>query len=1180
MCSRTPKMRWVVLCVALMFVMAASAQAQSGRGTISGLVKDESGAIVPGASVTATNVGTNAVTETTTNADGLYSFQNLQIGTYSVSLTLAGFAPYTQDGIRLELGEAITLDHTLKVGSLADAVTVTADTSLLQTGNAEVGTTMTSEVVTDLPLNISGGRSILNFAYAVTPSVEGEGKDNAWDSHVAGGLRFSNEVVLDGTSAVIQIAGWVGESSPPMEAVEEFKVQTSGIPAEYGRTTSGVFNFSLKSGTNNLHGSAFFGFRNEIFNANTFQNNYLLGTDPENADDYQRPDDRQYLTGFSLGGPIIKDKTFFFVALEYFRSSRYVLGAFNRTVPTEAFLNGDFSALLNTGAAPLGVDNAGNPIYPGAILDPGTGTVFPGNVIPSDRFSSVSRQITDIYRSGYLPMVDRIVNNSAATELNNPEFQQRQLTVKLTHQFSPKSQLNGSFVYSYRPRTLADQGGVWDPNDPDGHGGPLAKARFQGVKSPQVRLNYNHTFGSNVINTTNFSWGQYHNPSRAWAADGGWPSTLGFADLGRGNFPDISFGGAVNGIDTDGIGYGSNAGYTSDVFIVSDSLSWVTGRHMFKFGGEYRYMKTTSWTGDGTYSFDFEPTTTGFPGQPWSNQVGFGFASFLLGEVDSASVETPGDLTGSRNYMALFAQDDFRVNEKLTVNVGLRWETTGPWTEKNGHWAEYDREAINATRGTPGTVVYATDSSTTFEGPRDYTQFGPRIGFTYTPTDKLVFRSAYGIFYQPVGMDYWAGVPYGWAPGYRGTNRVAPAGQGTPVFNWDSGYPGVEIPGATDPNAVAWGPVVISDQSLEGGRLQQWNVGFEYELSRDLVVGVNYLGNKGSNLHNSYHVSNNPTDIQAYGDLLRRGQEWSWVWDEASAANAGVPYPYPGFSGSAFHATTPHPDVSLTWGPFYSAGTPTGETSYHALQLTLNKRLSHGLSGQASYTLSRARGNVTDAFSDSWNWGGNIQRESDVAQEASVIAPFDRTHIFKGYANWELPFGQGRRWMNSGGWKDALFGGWQVSLIFRYESGVPLTILSNAYYPGWYGPIYVNADPNGNFNSQFDPSQFDMSDQSAAGNRYFDPNAFSNPAYGDLGEGPGRFEQLRGFARSYEDLGLMKHFNITDRIRMQLRFEVINLFNRHYFNTPETGIGSSNFGLVTSPAGLPRQGQAHVRIEW
>jgi len=1175
--SRTPRIAWAILPAALIFLMVASpVLAQSDRGTISGLVKDESGASVPGVLVTCTNTGTNAVTEATTNTQGLYSLRNLPIGRYSVNFSLAGFKPFTHEGIRIGLGEQIALDHTLTVGSLQDAVTVTADTALLNKSNPEVSTSMTSDVVTDLPLSVSGGRALENFAYAIAPSVEG----NNWTSNINGSAPFMKEVVLDGTSAVIQIGGHIGESSPSMEAVEEFTIQTSGIPAEYGRTGGGVFNFSLKSGTNQFHGSAYGFVKNEALNANTWRNNYLLETDPENAEDYKRADDRQYVAGLSLGGPIIRDKTFFFLAVEEYRQSRFLLGDLNQTVPTERMLNGDFSQLLNTGAAPLGTDSAGNPIYPGAIVDPTTGQVFPGNVIPQGRISNTSQQIVDIYRQSYLPQVDRLSQNSALTFYNDPDFKQHQVSLKVNHRFSNASVLTSSFIWTQRPRTLVDQGGVWDPTDPEKDGGPFAKARIQDVGSRQFRASHSWTVSPNVINVANFTYSTYDNPSVSLQADGDWPQALGLGNVGVGNFPEVNFGSAVNGVGITEIGYGANSGYKGTTWILSDSLSWVTGKHMFKFGGDYRKIGIDSRTSTGVLSFNFDPATTGVPGQPWSNRVGFGFASMLLGGVASATQETDGNLFGGRDYLALYAQDDWRVRDNLTLNLGLRWETTGPWREKNGNWGTFDTVVVNPVTGIPGTMVYAESGDTSFEGPRDYSQFGPRLGLTWTPTPKVAVRAAYGIFYQPLGSDYWAGVPYSFAPGYRSTNRVDSIGQGAPVFNWDNGYPGQEVPGVQDPNFVTWGPASMSREGLKNGRIQQWNAGIEYELTNDLVLGANYIGTSGSRL-NSGNLQRNQPNMAEIGALVQRGQEWSWVDSPGAAAAAGVPYPYAGFANFPFFALSPYPTVAEQWGPLLYVGSPLGSSDYTAFQFTLVKRMSSGLAANLSYTWSKAHGNHETGFQETWATG-QVQDVNNLDFEANVIGVNDRTHILKGYVAYELPFGQGRRWMDQGGLLDALFGGWQVSLIFRYQSGVPLRITSNNYIAGWNDagyPIYANADPNGNYDTMFG-GDFDQTNPTAGTNRYFNGDNYSNPAYGEFGQGPGRFEQQRGFGFAGEDLGFLKNFRIGDRYRLQFRFELINVFNRHYYSNPVTNIGSEQFGYVVSTTGQPRQGQVGLRFEW
>jgi outer membrane receptor protein involved in Fe transport len=562
--------------------------------------------------------------------------------------------------------------------------------------------------------------------------------------------------------------------------------------------------------------------------------------------------------------------------------------------------------------------------------------------------------------------------------------------------------------------------------------------------------------------------------------------------------------------------------------------------------------------------------------------VGVGFASFLLGEVQSASQAVGGDLFGRRNYLALYAQDDFRVTDRLTLNLGLRWETTGPWTEKEGRWANFDTSMTNPVRGVPGVLVFADDGSTTFEGKRDWTQFGPRMGLAYQVTPRTVFRSAYSLFYMPVGMNFWSGVPYGFAPGYTGTNTVTRRAQGIPAFNWDNGYPGQFVPGTRNPDSIDWGLVSINPNSLRAGRIHQWNAGTDFEIARDLVLGVNYLGNRGTRLQ-SGDLERNQPDPEALRRLLQAGREWDWVSDPASAAAAGVPYPHAGFENFAFFALMPYVQAAEGWGPLFFVGSPLGSKDYHALQLTLEKRMSRGVAANMAYTLSRARGNVASSFQERWSVGP-LQDVTRLAEEARVIDPTDRTHILKGYVAWDLPFGQGRRFMsNASGWREALVSGWMVSTILRYESGRPLRILSRNSYTGWstFGyPIYVNVDPNGNFDRQFKAGNFDQANPGAAGNRYFDPAAFSNPPYGELGQGPGQFAQLRGFGSAFEDFGIMKNVRFSHRVQAQIRFEMINVFNRRYFANPVTDIGSPLFGHVVSTTGQPRQGQLGVRFTW
>lgn len=1156
--------------ILILFVMTAFGQ--SGKGTITGRITDNTGAGIPGVEIKAVNIATEVPTTSISNSDGRYTLLNLPIGTYRVTTQKQGFKGYTREGLTISINQVVDVPVELEVGGINEMVTISENAGILNTETSEIGSHMKNRVVTDLPLNISGGRNIEGFAYAITPSVEG----NGWQSYIAGSAAFTKEVVIDGTSAVLQIGGNLLESSPTMESVEEFKVETSGMSAEYGRTGGGLFNFSMKSGTNKYHGSAYGFLRNEVLNANSWGNKFL-------GDERSR--DRQHIYGFSGGGPISipriyngENRTFIFGTYERYNQNRQLLGGFDQTVPIPAFLNGDFSALIDK-TKQLGVDAGGNPIYKGAILDPKTGLVFTNNIIPQNRLSVKSKQIADIYRKSYQPMVaGALTNNSAKPYYVDPLFTQDQFTFKVDHHITTNASLSGSLITTDRPRTLVDAGGIWDPTDTTG--GPLSRARKHDVTTRQARISYNQTFSPTLLNVVNVNYGMFRNPSTALASSDNWPDKLGFTGDLAGNFPEVDFGGAVNGIWTSKIGYSSSDYYVAHNYVINDNLSWVKGKHSFKFGGDLRLMQFNSHSAAPTLGFNFNNNSTGVPRQDWSSQVGYGFASFMLGEVDSAYKNVRKDLYGRRKYYALFVQDDFKATQKLTLNLGLRWEQTAPLKEKYGRWSNYNTEKINPVTGKPGVLEFAGDSNTSFEGPRDWKEFGPRIGAAYRLTSRMTLRGSYGIFYSPIGLNTWAGVPYAFAPGFTGTDRVIGQKDLKPAFNWDQGYPGVYEPAKQDPNFTTWGMVSNNPNGLKAGRIQQWNIGTEFELTNNLKLSINYLGNKGRRLQ-SGDLQRNQPDPKALANLIASGKEWSWVSDEASAKAANVPYPYTGFANSAFFALFPNVKAAETWGPIFFVNSPLGSNSYKALQVSVSKRLSKGLAADVSYTLSKATGNVESGFQERW-WVGPLQDVTKLEEESKIVQAYDQTHVFKGYVSWELPFGKGRPFFgNSGEVINTLIGGWTVSSVFRYNSGNPLAISSNNWMPGWGFPIYADMNASGNFNRVFDSSNYVGGKLiNSPGNLYFDPTSFSNPKNGELGNSPRRVSQLRGFGRAYEDLGIMKNIIFRERFRFQIRGELINVFNRHYFNDPETNVGSPNFGYVTGVSGEPRLGQVGLRFEW
>ncbi len=349
--------RTIKLLLLLVLAAAIAAWGQQDRATVTGVVTDPSGAVIPNAEIVIVNLNTGVQLQTVSNETGAFTLPNVPAGSYDMRVSSSGFKTYSRTGITLNVGTTARLDAKLDTGAVQESVTVSADASMLSTESSQVSTTIQSRTVTDLPLSFAGGRAIENFAYALTPAVEG----NNWTSYIAGSPAFSKEVMIDGMSATAQIQGHIGESSPSMEAVQEFNVQTSGLSAEYGRTSGAVFNFALKSGTNDLHGSAFYYGRNEALNANTWMNNWRQGAwrnspDYKGVDDprYARARDRQNLYGTSLGGPVIipkvyngKNRTFLFGAFEQYEQQRLQLNQdYGTTVPIPDFLNGNFSALL------------------------------------------------------------------------------------------------------------------------------------------------------------------------------------------------------------------------------------------------------------------------------------------------------------------------------------------------------------------------------------------------------------------------------------------------------------------------------------------------------------------------------------------------------------------------------------------------------------------------------------------------------------------------------------------------------------------------------------------------------------------------------------------------------------------------------------------------------------------
>jgi hypothetical protein len=1201
--------RLSVLTVILGFLVS-SVLAQVNRATITGTVTDSTGAVVSGVEITVTNLGTNVPTKTTSNDDGIYVVPNLFPGTYSLEFKRDGFDTLTRPSITLESTQVARIDAELKVGAITQSVTVTTEAPVLDQERASEGTNLNGKVVTDLPLGIyGGGRDVEQFAIAATPGYSPY--SSSYGAVINGGQWFTKDYTVDGTSGTAAVQGNSVQNGPSMEAVQELQAQTSGLDAQSSITGGGVISLNLKSGTNQFHGSAFAYGVNELFNANTWTNDALgLRKERRRAWDY----------GFSLGGPIIRNKTFFFGTFERFTQTDFRLSGTANTVPTEAFLNGDFSALLGdtlcdggangigpcgtVGGTPFSVqDNAGNTVTAreGMIFDPLTGNQFTNNAVPSDRFSSVSQKIVDIFRQSYKPQFGGIQSNSRGLLSGTPSQTANQFVVKIDHVLREQDRLSGSWVYNRKPRILMDSGGLWEASSTDG--GPFSAARDNFFRSHQWRLSESHTFSPTLLNVLNFTY-NYDWQGDIPSAGGNWNEQLGFGNTGADNFPLISFGDAEagkNSFSETFIGNRWQGNFAGATIRTGDTVTWTKGKHNFNFGGDFLARQLNSRDGSGSLAFNFQNNVTGAPSQPYADFVGWGFATFLLGEVANGDQTTAFNLYGRRKSLSLFAQDSYKVTPKLTVNLGLRWDYNFRFHEKYGHWANFDLGIKDPNLGVPGTIVFATGGGDSFEKKEYGANFGPQIGIAYSPWQRFVFRGAFSLIYNPPGIDFFQGVPNGFAPGFKGTDQAINA------FNWDGGYPGVFVPGNKNVDPFNQFPLVSVDpRSLRVGYSDAFNLGMQYELMRNMRVEASYIANRGHRLTDTSLAWNQgPTSTflrltQQYPDMNAYNYP---VCSDTDAASFGIAYPYSGFCGTALEAIAPYPQVANAfWNPYTFAGwyypslvyvgLPLGQSYYDSFVVDVVKRTGGGLTMDMSYTWSRQESNTFSAQQSGNSYYTGVQDFSNFGESAHNVTGYDLTHIVKGYVSYELPFGKGRRWLpDQNRWVNGILGGWNMTWLLRYNTGQPFQVgANNPYWPMW-GNIYPNYDLS-NYHGPLGTSHFTFlppgySGPIPAGNFYMPNNVASNPAAGQLGKGPATNGDLRCPGSKNEDVSLLKYFHMgpDERYSLSVRAEFYNVFNRHeyYVNGcagSRSSIGSGDFGQILGVFDQPRSGQFGIRFEF
>jgi hypothetical protein len=1190
------------------------AYGQSDRATATGTVTDPTGAVIADAQVALSDVSTGTNFAGTTNKDGIYTIPGLPVGTYTLTIRRSGFNDYVQTGIILIAAQVLKVNVRMMVGSSAQTVTVTGGAPLLETETAAVSMTMEESAIRDLPLNAFGGQDAMNLMLAVTPGVTGTNGTNQDFVAFAGAQALTNAVYLNGVESTSGLQGNL--ATPGRDALQEIQVMTNVNDAEFG--TGSVEMFQVKSGTNQFHGSAFEILQNEDLNANTWANKYFQSQcgagDPSCTNEYKRPLDRFNDYGFTAGGPIRKNRAFIFGSYEYYSNTDDTLIPNSQTVPTPQMLTGDFSQLLTGGTqqgAIPGSNNpcTGQPYQYGQIFDPQTqktvngvtcASPFPGNIIPSSRLSTTALNVAKIYSQNYAPTLSTRIYNNFPTMLagsaqaqggSTPSQQKRSYDFKFDQTLSDRQHLSAAF-----DRTtwhgLGLNGGM------NYIYGPFTSYWVQVLPSISYQFIDSYSITPNLLNTFAIEYVEQNNtqvPSITTNNNG----NIGFngdSDV----FPVLNFGStSSNGILVNSDSTSIDAYYGYYAYHYQDTLYWNKGRHTVKFGGTLvaRGMNATFGGNAETYNF---VNDTGGPTDPSiTPYVGSSFATEMLGNVQSAN-----EAINQRNYprqkgLAFFVQDNYRATPKLTLNAGLRWDFNFRGHEQSGRWQNFDITAQNPVWGNyPGAWVFATNSGQSFETSEDYLQFGPRVGAAYALRPKMVVRASYGLFFVPVNTfnsGFGSSFPANQNSLSFPISQVLNSVPGATAFNWDGGYPGVPTIGpqnSTNTNLGSTnGPLYIHPNFLHLGYTQNWYMGIEYELSPHTALNFSYIANRGRNLTSAglSFVQNYPS-FSTYQPVLLAGNINSTISNAGQAAAAGVPYPYAGFSGPAYAAIAPFPQVAsfndtvTTYGdPQYSA-----VSAYNSFVVEIKARSARGLYADFSYDLSKQTGNYSNG---NGNWGGGTasygQNLSDAQDSKNWLQPTDQRQLFKGYMTYLLPIGRNQHWFASTPWLvNEFVGGWELGYYGAYGSGVPIGQVSSSFQlPYFFSTDRASFAPGQNIYSLRNhfSGHLNLANLNDSSNTDFNKNLFAvTTPQNPFGNTPFLWNHWRwNEMPAQENVSVVKHFGIGAEGKYQavLAAQFFDFFNRHYYTSPDINQADTTFGQTTGVTGS-RTGQISARFTW
>ena len=1218
-------------CCAFCVLLSPPVFAQGGA--VMGVVSDTSGAVIPGASVSLTNTATGVTTATKTNNEGLYVFPYVQPGVYDISASGSGLETVKKPGVTVHVTERVQVSFDLKVGSTKQTVTVEGAAPLLQTVDAVTGQTINRTFMNDLPLL---NRSALDLAFlapgVVQPPNTTYGQSTGANNFNSNGSRDeTSDLTIDGVTAGQMAAQglWVQVAyTPSVDDVQEFKVQQSNFSAEYGFTGSTITNLITRSGSNSFHGSAYDFLRNNRIDAQ----NFFLNATP--GPSTKLPHLERNVFGGTVGGPIIKNKTFFFFDYEGTRQKALALA--NAGVPSAAEKTGDFGEFCaqNGGTFdPAGQCSAAG----GQLWDPYTGVYVAGTgtprsaFIPFNNMATYQSPGTNLAGTGvqlptqpgnlldpsmlklfqYFPAPNRNLGSnynpnwnwtsSGANALNNDQWD-----LKIDQNFSERDRLSAR--YSQQKSTTVPMNCFHNVADPcSAFGGPHSGHLFS--------LQFVHTFGPTTV--LSFSYGLTRTADTIFPGSPGdavpalgmpaYTDTSGYKSfptiIGYGNELDAQSGDNSTAIGSAPWSYLRQGQETHDVLA---SLTHIQGRHELKFGGEFRMHRfNAGQPGTPNGLFAFGPTGTSQSGN-WDGSGGDTLADMLIGSGGNWGQYEIPDFLATQNFAwAGYAQDALHASKKLTVNVGLRYDLTLPETERWNRLSWLDLTSPSPLQ-IPG---YSLGGGLKFSNASNRTNFNtytkdfqPRIGIAYSLNDKTVIRTGYGIYYVVSNAAANANAISPDAPGFFAPTPWQDTYPSNPATPW--GTLSNPFPGPNGSAAGMGGIVPITGSSL--GMLtdlgnanvigyertmnqtpyeQSWSFGIERQLPGNMLLDTEYIGKKGTHLYlgrsGDYNLDHlGPQEEQHIGDA---------AW--GTAMNTLVPNPFFGAgaaqgvpqTGELLASQVTQYQLDLPYPQFQAIainGAPWSNSSYQALQFRLEKRFSNGLQLLATYVWSK----TIDESSDSGNGAPNIGTiDPNNFKLDRATSQYNIPQVFQFTYVYQLPFGRGKHFgakMNPA--LDAIVGGWQTTGIWRFDDGQPLQVSlagTNHPLPG-YGQVPDMVGTPRRDSNRADWIDY-LNNPNTTKGYFADPSVFQEPAAWTIGTAPRTLPWIAAPGTSNANLSLFKEFSLK-RLRegahLELRTEWFNAFNHPQFAAPNTAVGNAQFGQVTSQANSPREIQMALKL--